>query len=376
MQILIEQAALARVMSRVASVVPRRSTIPILSNVLIDASGEGVTLSGTDLDMEIRERVEAVIERPGRITVGAASLSEIARNAPAGAEIAIIGPSGDDPRAQVRFGRARYQLPALPADDFPTRADLKGATTLAFPAADLLGLLDHIHFAQSTEETHYYLNGAYFHAVSDAGRPMFRVVATDGVRLVIDQLPLAEGVGVEGVIVPRAAVLEFRRLLAGAKGDAQLSMCPTGVSLEIGETRLITKTIDGTYPDYVRPTPQNWEREIVIDRLALHAAIKRVALISAEKSRSVKLEIEDEVLTLTVRNMEAGAAAEDLEVTGHGPTFSTGFNSKFLLDVLEQTEADQMLFRINGGTDAARLDPHPATPGCAHIINVVMPVRM
>lgn len=376
MRIIIEQAVLARVAARMASVAIKGGTILILQNVLIDARDNAVWMTATDLDMEIRERFDGKVEQAGQITVNAASLSEIARNAPPGAEVLIQYEGAEDPRALIKFGRSKYRLPVLPDGDFPVRPDLTGASDLTMPAADLLSLLDHVHFAQSTEETRYYLCGTHFSTVADAGQAVFRVVATDGHRMVIDQRPVESGTSIPGVIVPRAAVSEFRRLLTGSKEDAQLQVTSAGVSLEIGKTRLISKTIDGPYPDYERVRPRQWDREITIDRAVLHKAVKRVSLISADKARSVKLSIDDEVLTLTVRNMEAGMADEEIEVSGEGDHFETGFNAKYLLDVLEQTDADQMLFRVSDGGSPARLDPHPATKGADAIVNVIMPLRV
>jgi DNA polymerase-3 subunit beta len=376
MIVIAEQAALARVAARAASVAIKGGTIPILQNVLIDARDGQVSLTATDLDMEIRERFAATVDRPGQITVNAASLSEIARNAPNGSEVMIQWDNADDPRALVKFGRSKYRLPVLPSGDFPIRDGLKDAAEMTMPAADLLTLLDHVHFAQSSEETRYYLCGTYFHTLADEGQAVFRVVATDGHRMVLDQRPVDTGTSLPGVIVPRAAVSEFRRLLAGSKADAKVSATTSGVALEIGDTRLITKTIDGAYPDYERVRPRQWDREILIDRAVLHGAVKRVALISADKARSVKLSIDDEVLTLTVRNMEAGMADEEIEVSGDGEHFETGFNAKYLLDVLEQTDADQMVFRVTDGMSPARLDPHQATKGAECIVNVIMPLRV
>lgn len=376
MKIMVEQAVLARVVARMAGVAIRGGTIPILQNVMIDARGEDVWFTATNLDMEIRERITAEVEGPGALTLPAATLSSIARAAPAGAQVAVLQDDGPDPRAQVKFGRSRYLLPVLPAGDFPARQTLTGTADLLLPSADLLTLLDHVHMAQSSDESRYALCGTYFHTISDSDGPVFRVVATDGHRMTVDQMAIPAMTTMPGVIVPRAAVGEFRRLLSGQKGDVQLSVTAQGVALEIGDVRLITKVIDGAYPDYIRVWPKNWDREIVVDRAGLHAAVKRVALISAEKSRSVKLTIEDEVLTLTVRNMEAGMAVAEIEVQGEGPHFETGYNAKYLLDALEQTDADQMLFRISDGASPARLDPAPGTKGAEAVVNVIMPLRV
>lgn len=376
MKLLVQQSALQRATARVSSAVERRQTVLILANVLLRAEGDRLSITATDLDIEIVETIPAQISQPGAITVNASTLAEIARNAPAGAELAIDWASTDDPRATVKFGRSRYQLPVLPAEDFPTRSDLADVTKLTLDAPALHQLLDHVHFAQSTEETRYYLNGTHLTSVAVDGAPMLRVVATDGHRMVIDQIPCLEGAGMPSVTIPRKAVNEMRRMLADLKEQVALHVAPLGIALITGTGRLITKAIDGVYPDYERITPRRWDREISIDRALLKEAIKRVSLISGEKSRTVTVLIQDEVLTLTVRNSEAGVAAEEIEVTGAGPSLQTGFNAKYLLDLLDQTDADQMLFRVTDPNSPARLDPGPGAKNADGLVNIVMPVRV
>lgn len=376
MKVIVQQAALQRATARVSSAVERRQTILILANVLLKAEGDRLSITATDLDIEIVERIPAEVAQAGEITVNASTLAEIARNAPAGAELAIEWAGVEDSRATIKFGRSRYQLPVLPAGDFPVRGDLQGAIELTLDAPALHQLLDHVHFAQSTEETRYYLNGTYLCRVSDEGVPVLRVVATDGHRMIIDQIPCDVGDGMPAITIPRKAVGEMRRILADMKEQVTLQVAPTGLALHFGTGRLITKALDGSYPDYLRVMPREWEREITIDRALFKEAIKRVSLISAEKARTVKMTIEDEVLTLTVRNMEAGVGSEEIEVQGDGPAFETGFNAKYLLDLMDQTDADQMLFRITGPASPARLDPGPGAKGGDGIVNVIMPVRV
>lgn len=182
--------------------------------------------------------------------------------------------------------------------------------------------------------------------------------------------------GLPSVTIPRKAVNEMRRMLADLKEQVALHVAPLGIALITGTGRLITKAIDGVYPDYERITPRRWDREISIDRALLKEAIKRVSLISGEKSRTVTVLIQDEVLTLTVRNSEAGVAAEEIEVTGAGPSLQTGFNAKYLLDLLDQTDADQMLFRVTDPNSPARLDPGPGAKNADGLVNIVMPVRV
>lgn len=376
MKVLVQQSALQRATARVSSAVERRNTILILANVLLRAEGDRLSITATDLDIEIVETIPAHVVSTGEITVNASTLAEIARNAPAGAELAIEWASTDDPRATVKFGRSRYQLPVLPAGDFPVRGDLAEAVSLEIEAPALHQLLDHVHFAQSTEETRYYLNGTFLSCVTDNGAPVLRVVATDGHRLILDQIACPQGVGMPSIIIPRKAVNEIRRILADMKETVTLKVSRTGLALHTGTGRLITKGVDGSYPDYQRVMPSTWDREVTIDRGLLKEAIKRVSLISAEKARSVKLTIADEVLTLTVRNMEAAAASEEIEVQGDGPLFETGFNAKYLLDYMDQTDADRMVLRFTESGSPARLDPCAGTKGADHLVNVIMPVRV
>lgn len=376
MKVLVQQSALQRATARVSSAVERRNTILILANVLLRAEGDRLSITATDLDIEIVETIPAHVVTAGEITVNASTLAEIARNAPAGAELAIEWASMDDPRATVKFGRSRYQLPVLPAGDFPVRGDLAEAVSLEIEAPALHQLLDHVHFAQSTEETRYYLNGTFLSCVTDNGAPVLRVVATDGHRLILDQIPCPQGVGMPSIIIPRKAVNEIRRILADMKETVTLQVSRTGLALHTGTGRLITKGVDGSYPDYQRVMPSTWDREVTIDRGLLKEAIKRVSLISAEKARSVKLTIADEVLTLTVRNMEAAAASEEIEVQGEGPLFEVGFNAKYLLDYMDQTDADRMVLRFTESGSPARLDPCAGTKGADYLVNVIMPVRV
>lgn len=377
MKVIVQQAALQRATARVSSAVERRQTVLILANVLLRAEGDRLSITATDLDIEMVETIPAEVTQAGAITVNATTLAEIARNAPAGAELAIDWSTSEDPRASVKFGRSRYQLPVLPAEDFPTRQALTDATELTLDAPALHQLLDHVHFAQCTDETRYYLNGTHLTVVSVAGVPMLRVVATDGHRMIVDQTPYEAAAGMPSVTIPRKAVNEMRRMLADLKEPITIQVSQTGVALITGTGRLLTKALDGVYPDYQRIMPTEWDREIAVDRALFKEAIKRVSLISGDKARTVKLVVEDEVLTLTVRNMEAGAASEEIEVHGPGPRFETGFNAKYLLDLLDQTDADQMLIRVHqDGTSAGRIDPGPGTKGAEGVVNTIMPLRV
>jgi DNA polymerase-3 subunit beta len=372
MKLTIERAALLKALGHVQSVVERRNTIPILSNVLLAAERGALSFSATDLDMEIRDETAADVFDAGQITAPAHTLYEIVRKLPDGADVELKF-TGDDPRLAVSAGRSRFNLPVLPAGDFPAMATdgLAGKMTLDTEA--LIRLIDKTRFAISTEETRYYLNGLYLHTVVEGGQAKLRAVATDGHRLALAEMPAPEGAaGTPGVIVPRKTVQEVRRLLDDAGETVDLQISAAKVRLDIGRARLTSKVIDGSFPDYVRVIPKDNPKSVMIDNGLFAAAVDRVATISAEKSRSVKLAIETGRLVLTVRNMEAGQAVEEVEIDYEGDAFEIGFNARYLLDVAGQIQGDTAEFRF--------ADPSSPTlvldPADAGVQYVLMPLRV
>jgi DNA polymerase-3 subunit beta len=371
MKLTIERAALLKALGHVQSVVERRNTIPILSNVLLSADEDRLSFSATDLDMEIIDQAPAEVSGGGQITASAHYLYDIVRKLPDGADVELRF-TGDDPRLTVRAGRGVYHLPVLPAGDFPVMArDSGGEITLE--AGELARLIDKTRFAISTEETRYYLNGLYLHTVSDGGAPKLRAVATDGHRLALAEMDAPEGaVGAPGVIVPRKTVDELRKLLDDAGEPVRLSVSPQKVRLELGQASLTSKVIDGSFPDYVRVIPKNNERRALIDNELFAKAVDRVATISAEKSRSVKLALEPGRVVLTVRNMEAGQAVEEVEIDYEGEPFEIGFNARYLLDVAARIGGENAEFRFNDPSSPT-LVLDPADAGAQYVL---MPLRV
>jgi DNA polymerase-3 subunit beta len=372
MKLIIERAALLKALGHVQSVVERRNTIPILSNVLLSANGEGVSFSATDLDMEIIDETSAEVSGQGQITAPAHTLYEIVRKLPDGADVELRY-TGDDPRLAVSAGRSKFNLPVLPAGDFPVMSSegLGGKITLDAP--DLARLIDKTRFAISTEETRYYLNGLYLHTVQEGGEARLRAVATDGHRLALAEMPAPPGaVGAPGVIVPRKTVQELRRLLDDATQPVELQISQQKVRLEFGGAALTSKVIDGSFPDYVRVIPKGNDKIAMIDNGLFAAAVDRVATISAEKSRSVKLAFEPGRVVLTVRNMEAGQGVEEVEIDYDGEPFEIGFNARYLLDVAGQIQGENAEFRF-ADPSSPTLVLDPVDPGAQYVL---MPLRV
>lgn len=372
MKFTIERAALIKALGHVQSVVERRNTIPILSNVLLSAERGGVSFAATDLDMEIVDFADAQVDTPGQITAPAHTLYEIVRKLPEGAEVELRY-TGDDPRLQISAGRSKFNLPVLPAGDFPVMSSDGLSSRITLDTNDLIRLIDKTRFAISTEETRYYLNGLYVHVVGEGAGAQLRAVATDGHRLALAEMMAPEGsAGVPGVIVPRKTVQEARRLLEDAGEQIELQVSASKVRFEFGRASLTSKVIDGSFPDYMRVIPRDNDKSLTVDIAVFAQAVDRVATISAEKSRSVKMAIEPGRMTLTVRNMEAGQAVEELEAEYDRDAFEIGFNARYLLDVAGQIQGEVAEFRFaDPASPTLVLDA--SDPGVQYVL---MPLRV
>ena len=342
MKATIERATLLKGLSHVQSVVERRNTIPILSNVLIDAPvGGPLRLMATDLDLQINETLSAAIDQPGAITVPAHTLFDIARKLPEGAQVELAAAEG---RMSVVAGRARFSLQTLPRDDFPVIAEGELPTQFELPAETLKQIIDKTRFAISTEETRYYLNGIFLHVAEGAGpagAAQLKAAATDGHRLA--RVTVARPDGAEGmpdVIIPRKCVAELRKLLDEVDGSVGVSLSATKIRFDLGQAILTSKLIDGTFPDYSRVIPTGNDKLLKLDPRAFEDGVDRVSTIATEKTRAVKMAVDRDRITLSVTSPENGTAAEDVPGEYAAQPFEIGFNSRYLLDILDQIDGD------------------------------------
>ncbi len=370
MKLTIERSAFLKSLGHVQSVVERRNTIPILSNVLIEAGGGKVALTATDLDLAIIENADASIERDGATTVPAHTLFDIVRKLPEGSEVSLS--LGDDQKLSVTAGRSQFTLASLPKEDFPVMSAGDLPHNFSLPSKELKRLVDKTRFAVSTEESRYYLTGIYFH-VAEGGTPTLRAVATDSHRLAQAELAVPDGAaGMPGVIIPRKTVAELRKLIEDFDGDIGLSLSDTKIRFSFNDAVLTSKLIDGTFPDYRRVIPEKNEKILEIDCHAFAEAVDRVSTISSDKTRSVKLALESGRLVLSVTSPENGTATEEVSATYSADAMEVGFNSRYLLDVLGQIEGDSVEMRL--------ADPAAPTviydPSDAGALYVLMPMRV
>jgi DNA polymerase-3 subunit beta len=371
MKISIERAALLKAMSRAQGVVERRTTIPILSNVLIEAADAGVTFRATDLDIEVQEAIPAMVERAGATTVPAHTLHEIARKLPDGATI-TLEEDANEGRLTVSAGRARFTLPTLPREDFPIMASAEYDVDYQIAAPVIRRLFEKASFAISTEETRYYLNGVYLHIADDGGAKL-RAVATDGHRLAridADVPPGAEGA--PGVIVPRKTVGELRKLLEDDEAIICVSVSETKIRFSANGLTLTSKVIDGSFPDYTRVIPVGNTKRLEVDANEFARTVDRVSTVSAERSRAVKLSLEQDRLTLSVNAPDSGSATDELAVAYNDEPMEIGFNAKYLLEIAGQVDRENAVLMFNGPGDPTLVREGDDDSA----IYVVMPMRV
>jgi DNA polymerase-3 subunit beta len=372
MKATIERATLLKGLSHVQSVVERRNTIPILSNVLIEAAaGGGLKLTATDLDLQIVEEVEAAIDQAGATTVSAHTLFDIVRKLPEGSQVQLSASEG---KMLIAAGRARFNLATLPRDDFPVIAEGDLPTKFDLPAATLRQIIDKTRFAISTEETRYYLNGIYIHtSEEDAGGAVLKAAATDGHRLARVTVPQPAGAsGMPGVIVPRKCVSELRKLLDEVDGSVEVSLSATKIRFGLGAAILTSKLIDGTFPDYSRVIPTGNDKLLKIDPKSFMEGVDRVATIASEKTRAVKMSLDRDKITLSVSSPENGTAAEEVPGLYASLGFEIGFNARYLMDILGQIEGDEVEVHLADAAAPTLIREGENAPA----LYVLMPMRV
>jgi DNA polymerase-3 subunit beta len=371
MKATIERATLLKGLSHVQSVVERRNTIPILSNVLIEATAEGqLKLMATDLDLQINEHVAAAVDQPGSTTVSAHTLFDIARKLPEGAQVSL---SAADGRMAIVAGRARFSLGTLPRDDFPVIAEGELPHQFELPVETLKQIIDKTRFAISTEETRYYLNGIFLHVADDNGQPVLKAAATDGHRLA--RVTVERPAGAEGmpdVIVPRKCIAELRKLLDEVDGSVGVSLSATKIRFDLGPAVLTSKLIDGTFPDYSRVIPTGNDKILKLDPKSFMEGVDRVSTIATEKTRAVKMALDRDKITLSVTSPENGTAAEEVPGDYVAAPFEIGFNSRYLLDILGQIDTDIVEVHLADAAAPTLIRENDKAPA----LYVLMPMRV
>jgi len=337
MKLTFDRATLVKALARLSRVIERKTTIPVLGQVRLEAAETRLTITGTDLDIHYRSAIDADIATPGSTTINAHLLYDIARKISDGAQITLEETGAG--HMSLRSGRARFSLATLPAIDFPDYPKLEPVCSFNLASKDLRAMVKQVAFAMSTEETRYYLNGIFWHRHETDEGPMLRAVATDGHRLGRFEMlaPAIDGT-MPGIIIPRKAVAELTALADEIDGEISIEITDRLIKAMAGRIEIVSKLVDGTFPDYQRVIPKENSKIAKVERTGFMAAADRVATISSERGRSVKLGFSAEAIDLDVTSPDHGNANEQIEATYDGPPLEIGFNARYLHEVLSELD--------------------------------------
>ena len=349
----------------VIGVVERRQTMPVLANVLLAARENRLSVTGTDLEVELVATCPVSVQQAGDITVPGRKLLDIFRSLPEKVSVTL---STEGERVLVRAGRSRFTLSSLPASEFPLVEEINAQQTLTMPQGEFRRLIDKTHFSMAQQDVRYYLNGLLLETDGKA----LRAVATDGHRLALCETELSGKARTsQQVIVPRKGVLELQRIL-GTENDIELAVGTNHVRAQIGEIRFTSKLIDGRFPEYARVIPANPPRTVEADRESLRQALQRTAILSNEKYRGIRLTARPDLLTLQAHNPEQEEAEDQVEVSYKGEEVEIGFNVNYLLDALSAIEGDKVQIGLTDSNSSCLIH----APGTTHTRYVVMPMRL
>jgi DNA polymerase-3 subunit beta len=359
--------ALLAPLQSVSGIVERRHTLPILSNVLLEKKGERLTLLATDIEIQITTVTDGAIgDGDGAVTVGARKLQEILRSLPDTAEISLLL---EDKRLQVRAGKSRFSLQTLPADDFPRMTLSEGETRqFQMTQRDFRQLLGKTQYGMAAQDVRYYLNGLLL--LVD-GKEL-RAVATDGHRLAYASIAIDTELPRQELILPRKTVLELNRLLLDSDEPLSITLAANQVRFAFGSVVLVSKLIDGKFPDYERVVPASLRNHMTVNRQTLMQAMQRAAILTNEKFRGIRVVLGDNSLKLIAANAEQEEAQEEIEVDYNGEAIDVGFNVGYLLDVLNNVHTDDVQWSFNDASSSALI----TVPGNERFKYVIMPMRI
>ncbi|MGC1305232.1 MAG: DNA polymerase III subunit beta [Caulobacteraceae bacterium] len=364
MKLTLDRSSALAALSRVAGGVSKKPQMPILAHVLLTARDGALQITATDLDMQITDIAQAHVHSPGQATVSAATFGDLLRNLPDGSDAELqLMPNG---QLSVRAVRAKFSLPTLPPADFPLMAIDGEQSEIELPASALRRLLTVTRMAVGNEAVRFFLNGAYFHAGEmPDGSPSLRVVTTDGLRMVVVDMPAPENAEtLSPSIVPARALDTMLKLAGDTDHPVTVRLTGTRVVMISGETQFVSKLLDGTYPPYDRVIPASCPIVVPVDRDLLTGAIKRVAVMAGDKSRSLALELSSGKLAISARDVDMGSAGEEIEVEFHGEALHMGLNARHAIEALDGVSGETVEIHIQNAVspvmlrdskDAARL---------------------
>ena len=366
MRFTLQREAFLKPLAQVVNVVERRQTLPVLANFLVQVQNGQLSLTGTDLEVEMVSRIAVEDAQDGETTIPARKLFEIIRALPDGSRITV---SQTADKVTVQAGRSRFTLATLPANDFPSVDEVEATERVAVPEAGLKELIERTAFAMAQQDVRYYLNGLLF----DLRDKTLRCVATDGHRLALCETELEATAGAKRqIIVPRKGVTELQRLLESGDREIELEVGRSHVRVKRDDVTFTSKLIDGRFPDYEAVIPIGADREVKVDREALRASLQRAAILSNEKYRGIRVEVSPGNLKISAHNPEQEEAQEEIEADTTVSDLAIGFNVNYLLDALSALRDEEVIIQLRDSNSSA-LVRESSSEKSRH---VVMPLRL
>ena len=374
MKIRIARDELLTGLQRVQGVVEKRNTMPALSNILLETKQDGVELVATDLEIGIRGHYKAEVLEPGSVSVSARKLFEILREMP-DSEITVT--TQENNWVQIQAGKIQFKIVGLPGTDFPALPTVEREGRVSISGSGFASLIRKTMFAVGDNDARYILNGLLITLVSNDKKVMMRLVGTDGHRLAVAESELAQDAVSEmpkeiRAIIPRKAAQEMRRLLEEEAGEPLLGFTKNLVTFQRSGVFLTSRVMEGTYPNYQQVIPKDNTKKATVDRAALEAALRRVAVLSRDKTNAVRLTLDAEMLTLYTSNPDLGEATEELPVQYRGESLTTGFNARYFLDALAAMDSEIVHLEMKSALSPCVLKPE-GDPG---FLCVVMPMKV
>ena len=356
MEFKINSTDLLKALSHIHGIVEVRHTLPILSNVILEAKDDKLILSSTNLDIYCSDKIKAEVLKPGEVSVSAVTFFEIIKRLPSGSEVLMMMEEGEN-EIRLTCGRSKFNLSTLKTDDFPIISDNDLSTSFVLTADELMRIIDKTKFAVSNEETRYYLNGIFLHKAERNSIQFLRAVATDGHRLAQYDIPLPQGAeDITGIIIPKKTIYELRKVLDDANGDVSVSLNENKIKFSFNELKVVSKVIDGTFPDYTKVIPQKNDKNFKTDNNDLKNAIDRVSAVAANeesKSKAIKFCLENDSLSLSVESQSKGSANEVIDVNYSGDKVDIGFNSKYIVDICNEVDGDEISISLSDSISPA-----------------------
>ena len=371
MKFKISRSNFFKTLSHLQGVVDKRNSLPILANILIEAKDNKLILSSTDMDISIIEKISCTVAEEGATTINSQILYDIVRKIDDNSQIEIISNNGK--LLTLRSEGSRFSLACLPKEDYPIIEKENSGVDIVLNSKIFFKLIDKTKFAISNEETRYFLNGLYFNVTSEENKNIITLVGTDGHRLAKFSHAIEEKIdNVSGVIIPKKTIYELSKLLSENDIDVKISISTNKIVFIIGEIIFISKLIDGSFPDYKRVIPNDNKNILKINRDKLLSAVDRVSTIANEKSPVIKFKLLENILNLNTINNESSTASEDLKINYAGNEIEIGFNSKYIMDIVNNLEDAEISISLKDNTSPVIAQENSNT----NLVYVLMPMRV